>query len=100
MYALAASAAGVGVLVLPPSSEAKIIYTKTHHRIGANTAYPLDLNNDGVPDFVLSDRHRTTNTLFWEYLSALPIKRNGVEGITTRSGFGAYALSPRGGGWS
>jgi hypothetical protein len=48
MYALAASAAGVGVLVLPPSSEAKIIYTKTHHRIDANTAYPLDLNNDGA----------------------------------------------------
>ena len=91
MYALAASA-GVGFLVLLPSSEAKIIYTTAHLRVEANTFYPLDLNHDGVPDFVLSNRHRTTNTLYWGYLSALPIKRNGVEGISTRSGFGAYAL--------
>jgi hypothetical protein len=30
-YALAASAAGVGLLALAQSAEAEIVYTKTHH---------------------------------------------------------------------
>jgi hypothetical protein len=40
-YALAASAAGVGVLVLAQPAEAKIIYTKAHHLIPPNTHYNL-----------------------------------------------------------
>ena len=49
MYALAASAAGVGVLALAQPAEAKIIYTPAHKSIGAKTF--LDLNHDGVHDF-------------------------------------------------
>jgi hypothetical protein len=41
LYALAASAAGVGVLVLAQPAEAKIIYTKAHHLIPPNTHYNL-----------------------------------------------------------
>jgi len=40
-YALAASAAGVGVLVLAQPAEAKIIYTKAHPLIPPNTHYNL-----------------------------------------------------------
>jgi hypothetical protein len=52
-YALAASAAGVGMLALTQSAEARIVYTKTHHVIGTNGIYNLDLNHDGIIDFVI-----------------------------------------------
>jgi hypothetical protein len=53
MYALAAGAAGVGVLILPSSATAEVIYTKTHQVIQGNGMYPLDLNHDGTIDFVI-----------------------------------------------
>ena len=53
MYALAAGAAGVGVLALTPPSEAKVIYTPAHIVIGAGQTYKLDLNHDGIVDFGL-----------------------------------------------
>src|SRR5450755_290968 len=53
MYALAAGAAGVGVLALAQSVEAKVVYTATHHVIGPNHSYRLDLNHDGTTDFRL-----------------------------------------------
>jgi hypothetical protein len=49
-YALAA--AGVGLAIAPPA-EAKIVYTKTHHRIHYGNSFNLDLNHDGMVDFVL-----------------------------------------------
>ena len=49
MYAIAATAAGVGVLALAQPAEAKIIYTPAHKNIGAKTF--LDLNHDGIHDF-------------------------------------------------
>jgi hypothetical protein len=60
-YALAASAAGVGILALAEPAEAKIVYTKTHKVIGQHGlhAYGFDLNHDGINDF----------TLTWEKLS-------------------------------
>ena len=55
MYALAATAAGVGLLALAQLAEAKIIYTKTHHVIDDhNRYYYLDLNHDGKADFLLN----------------------------------------------
>ena len=48
MYALSATAAGVGVLALAQPAEAKIIYIPVHENaVGIN----LDVNNDGTPDF-------------------------------------------------
>jgi hypothetical protein len=55
LYALAASAAGVGLLALAPPCEAKIVYTKTHHIVGSNSIFPLDLNHDGTIDFVIQE---------------------------------------------
>ena len=51
-YAVAASAAGVGMLALAQPANAKIIYTPAHRNIGAKTL--LDLNHDGIADFKLS----------------------------------------------
>jgi hypothetical protein len=52
-YALAASAAGVSVLALAPASEAKVVYTNAHETIGAHVPLYIDLNHDGIKDFLL-----------------------------------------------
>jgi hypothetical protein len=52
-YALAASAAGVSVLALAGASEAKIVYTETHQVTRPGVPLYIDLNHDGVKDFVL-----------------------------------------------
>jgi hypothetical protein len=54
MYALAASAAGVGILALVQPAEAKIIYTPANVSISPHMPYKLDLNHDGAADFRLS----------------------------------------------
>ena len=51
-YVAAAGAAGVALLASAPSAEAKVIYTQTHTRLSAVT---LDINHDGVFDFVIRD---------------------------------------------
>jgi hypothetical protein len=50
-YALAASAAGVGIFCLAQHSEAKVIYTAGHKWLPLNQDFYLDLNHDGVDDF-------------------------------------------------
>jgi hypothetical protein len=52
MYALAASAAGVGFLALAPRAAAKIVFTATNQPIVGRVA--VDLNNDGINDFYLA----------------------------------------------
>jgi hypothetical protein len=54
MYALAASAAGVGILALVQPAEAKIIYTAANVTINPAMPYKLDLNHDGTTDFSFS----------------------------------------------
>ena len=55
-YALAASAAGVGLVALAQPAEARIVYTPAHERIKVNGGlFPIDLNHDGTADFVLSN---------------------------------------------
>jgi hypothetical protein len=51
-YATAAGAAGVSLLALTQSAQAKVIFTPANIPITANgTLVQLDVNNDGVPDF-------------------------------------------------
>jgi hypothetical protein len=58
MYALAASAAGVGILALAQPSQAKIVYTPAHKVIPMCAGNPqlcfrLDLNHDHIVDFTI-----------------------------------------------
>jgi hypothetical protein len=55
-YALAASAAGVGVLALSHPAGAKIVYTPADVVIGKGNVlhYKLDLTHDGINDFSFS----------------------------------------------
>ena len=96
MYALAASAAGVGVLALAQSAEAKIVYTKTHVVIGTNHIYELDLNHDGIADFKIDNHSFFTDTIV-ATLSAVPAQANNAV-VGKQPGVGspyyAYALLP------
>lgn len=91
MYALAASAAGVGMLALAQPAEGKIIYTKANKQIGTNMTLHLDLNHDKVADFDLKNV-LTTSTAggAFDRLLAIPAHtKNGVWGHTDP--FEAYA---------
>jgi hypothetical protein len=77
-YALAASAAGVGMLAQP--AEAKIVYTPVHHIIGRNERYKVDLNHDKIADLTLVNTYGCNNDYCVDALSALPASGNGVEG--------------------
>jgi hypothetical protein len=80
MYALAATAAGVGVLVLAPSAEARVVYTPTHQVIGKKGRYKLDLNHDKLSDFTLLNTRGCNTDYCVDALSAIPSAGNGVEG--------------------
>jgi hypothetical protein len=61
-YALAATAAGTGVLAFAQSAEGKIVYTPANIKIVANHGlFTFDLNHDGTPDFGLSNRTFATS---------------------------------------
>jgi hypothetical protein len=48
-YMAAAGAAGVGVLAMTQSADAKVVYTPTNRVIVSGSR--LDLNSDGIPDY-------------------------------------------------
>ena len=72
MYALAASAAGVGALALARPSEAEIVYTPAQVTIRINKTIPLDLNHDGKTDFRLPNVWGTAEATGVGALNALP----------------------------
>ena len=55
MYAIAASAAGVGILSMVSPAEARVVYTPAHVVIpkDTNIVRYIDLNHDGILDFEL-----------------------------------------------
>jgi hypothetical protein len=53
-YALAAGAAGVGLLALAKPADAEIVYTAAHATLPANRLDYVDINGDGVADFWFS----------------------------------------------
>ena len=78
-YALAASAAGVGLLSGQPAS-AKIVYTPVHHVIGRNGHYKLNLNHDKAPDFSLVNAYNCNTDYCVDALSAFGSHGNAVLG--------------------
>jgi hypothetical protein len=83
-YALAASAAGVGMLASAQPAEAKIVYTPAHKSITPNHTIPLDLNHDGTVDFRLKDIYYTSQFVSHVgILSAVPaVHANEIEGYS------------------
>jgi hypothetical protein len=99
MYALAASAAGVGVLALASTANAKVIYTPAKVKIVQSEGLiTFDLNHDGIPDFGLSNVYRQTSSNQVWSLKAVQVKQANeiIEGQPCyRSEFCAAAL-PKG----
>jgi hypothetical protein len=93
-YAQAAIAAGVSVLALAGASEAKVVYTETSQVTHPGVPLYIDLNHDGVNDFVL-------RTLFYRGTSGLEIgleaagyqNANNVVAGRRLSSSGGYFLS-------
>jgi hypothetical protein len=54
MYAFAASAAGVGLLALANSAEAKVVYTPAKVRLQGKDTYLIDLTHKGHANFILN----------------------------------------------
>jgi len=92
-YAAAATAAGVSLSALAPVAEAKIIYTPTHKVIGPNTVYRLDLNHDGINDFILSNNYRSSTGVRFASLLANGISANGFA--ASESGSLVFPLALR-----
>ena len=87
-YAFAASAAGVSLLALAQPAEAKIVYTPAGvtfggRPCGSNGSYPLDLNHDGIADFVFDWPGQVWSSgcnSFSVHLVVQPTGSNGVAG--------------------
>jgi hypothetical protein len=95
-YALAAGAAGVGVLAFGQSAEAKIVYTPADTSITPNHVIPLDLNHDGIVDFGFNDVYRRSHPYGFDHtglLSVIPANpANKIEGYHRTNGNYASAL--------
>ncbi len=55
IYGIAAGAAGVSLIALAQPSEAEIVYTPTEQTINRQGSYKLDLNHDGITDYIISE---------------------------------------------
>jgi hypothetical protein len=91
-YAIAAAAAGVSVLSLAGSSEAKIVYTPAHRVISDGRSYKLDFAGDGRTDLTLQNKHisncTTDGCTTWQSLAVnLPGSNQVVYNV-----FGAVAM--------
>ncbi|HEX8815058.1 MAG TPA: hypothetical protein VF753_06120 [Terriglobales bacterium] len=61
-YAGSALAAGVGLLAISQSANAKVVYTKADVTIPVHGDVALDLNHDGITDFTLWNNFSSPNT--------------------------------------
>jgi hypothetical protein len=97
MYALAAGAAGVGVLALAQPVEAKIVYTPAHRIIGPDSSYLLDLNHDGITDFTIRNMYNCPDSCV-SSIAAKPANGNrGVEGPLSTRGHASWAYALKAG---
>ena len=89
-YAQVAAAAGVSVLALAGASEAEVVYTKTYQV--THTGFPLyiDVNNDGIKDFMLRTLYYAGTAGLSVGLDASGCSANLVAGRRLRSSGGYF----------
>jgi hypothetical protein len=94
-YVLAASAAGVGALAFTQPAWAEIVYTNVNTPVILNGGpLMLDLNNDGIADFKLTNFSYLTEGIGTFFLAIAPAQSgNGVLPITSNQKIVAAALS-------
>jgi hypothetical protein len=93
-YAIAATAAGVGILMSALPANAKIVYTPSNIPITQNKGLiPLDLNHDGTPDFEFSNFSYQTHGLGEIFLKVEPVQQsNEIWGAESEGHLCAAAL--------
>lgn len=93
-YAAAASAAGVGMMALP--CQAEVVYTPAHQTVPQGGSLSLDLNHDGITDFIIGSYYQSCSTgpdCEFQQLTLPRIGRNEVLGTYGGMSF-AQALPP------
>jgi hypothetical protein len=88
IYALAATAAGVGMIVRAQPADARIVYTPTHVVIGKNRSFLIDLNHDGMPDFGVHNQQFLSSNRRINKIHADPREDGG--GVMETDGGGYY----------
>jgi hypothetical protein len=85
MYALAAGAAGAGMLALALPAEGKIVYTPTHRVIAPRHSYNIDLNHDKIIDFTIANSVSACTDLCFYELRQKPAGGNRAIGYGSAS---------------
>jgi hypothetical protein len=93
-YALAAGAAGGGLLAFGSQAHAQIVYTQTRIFVNHDQKTRLDFNGDGIPDVVI---YEIPSTVYGD----IPSNAVAAEALSPMGGllwdfwiFGTYFLSP------
>jgi len=89
-YSLAALAAGVGALAMAQPAESQVVITTTSIQLNSDGSVPIDLNNDGVTDFILAIEHNGYDHGFYGSFVAMPVTGGKVM-AGTHGSKGAYA---------
>jgi hypothetical protein len=89
-YAQVAAAAGVSVLALAGASEAEVVYTETYQVTHSGFPLYIDLNHDGIKDFLLRTTYYAGTAGAEVGLDAFGIADNQVAGRRFRSSGGYF----------
>jgi hypothetical protein len=89
-YAQVAAAAGVSVLALTGASDAEVVYTETHQVTHSGFPLYIDLNHDGINDFLLRTIYYPGSSGLEIGLDASGIADNVVAGRRLRTSGGYF----------
>ncbi|MFZ0418262.1 MAG: hypothetical protein WAM04_09145 [Candidatus Sulfotelmatobacter sp.] len=79
-YALAAAAAGMGILAASNPAQAQIVFTPANQEIGPNQKLFIDFNHDGLTDLIISENPNRSGRIFsGNSVKALPHSGGGVK---------------------
>jgi hypothetical protein len=82
MYTLTATAAGVGIMALAQPVQAKIIYTPAHVNFTQFPPVTLDVNHDGIGDFVLAlGGDASSGGWAWQYAFVYAPRSNNTDQV-------------------
>jgi hypothetical protein len=96
-YALAATAAGVGMLASAPETEGKIIYKPDHRYVLLKEKLKLDLNGDRIADFYIN---RYRGPFFSSYGNSYTGTGIRASGVARNNGMAGYRTGANGSGWA
>jgi hypothetical protein len=98
-YALAAGAAGLGLLAWVPPAEGKIVYTPANLPLMNQNQVFFDLNHDGINDFSFygqSTSRRSISTFFFRLTISPAQQGNAIWGVESHEHASCAAYLPRG----